>query len=91
MGGDQFYRAAAVSVARFGELLEPLDRRADVCEVSLDRCLHGRLSRVVGKRPQQVEPALRLTHAETSGSLNHRPSVLHVRLIMRGQSSMLLG
>jgi hypothetical protein len=29
-------------------------------------------------------------HYERSGSFNHRPSVLHVRLIMRGQSSMLL-
>jgi hypothetical protein len=30
------------------------------------------------------------THWETSGSLNQRPSVRQVRLIMRGQSSMLL-
>jgi hypothetical protein len=39
----------------------------------------SRLSRVVASQ------------AERSGSLNQRCSVLHVRLIMRGQSSMLLG
>jgi hypothetical protein len=37
--------------ARFVQLSEPLDRRPDVCEIALDRRLHGRLGDVIGKRP----------------------------------------
>ena len=45
------------SIARFAELLEPLDCRIDVREKAFDRRLHGWLGRVIGKRLQKVEPA----------------------------------
>jgi len=48
---------------------------------------------MVGQGAKQVERSrlsrLRAIHAATSVSFSHRYSVLHVRLICRGQSSML--
>jgi hypothetical protein len=47
--------------ARFVEIAKTFDRGAEVCEISADGRLHGRLFRVFRKRGHQVEPARRLT------------------------------
>ena len=69
---------------------EPLDRRPDVCEKrSTAACTDGSAAWSGSARSRLSR--LPATHAERSGSLSQRASVRQVRLIIRGQSSMLLG